>query len=465
MFFIEGVHPVNLHAPVHNRSLKSIWEWTSHDSKFRNAHLCTLERLDDESTYSCHWSVNLQKNFDIEADGNLIIKPLFENAGIFIFKQVSTHEISLAMFEVYAFRFIPFIWNPVKLGSDVTRVCTISRVEDFMTVYWTHNGKATDGTEFRYKNTHFLILKNVEEKSQGKYTCVLKIDETTEFGVFNNITIESSEKQLDYTLYREKSAESKVQLLCRLPNSYSNASWSWKSVDSPESDLQLLASTGPNYSENVFHASHRNRFLSPGIIHSSHRFTMEIWHVNFEDAGIYVCNVDSHTYLRIKLITVEVSVSVGNMAGRTAAQLKCMLSGVSEAVRLTWMKEDGHTMVLVKDKNLTSDADRILSLVIPNISKVLQKWACVVFKENIPTAFFPLKLKESESNPNVSTHIMIAIGVVLCVIFIGIAISFFIKKKIDSNLDSDVCVENIYENVGWKEEMPLERLNSTKLPG
>ncbi|XP_041100320.1 uncharacterized protein LOC121312695 [Polyodon spathula] len=470
VYFIDEVKGVNLTVPKESGGTRWVWEWTPHHGRSGRVQIAQVKLGDAD--YSWNWTSEINcSHFEAGAHGNMFIKPVFENAGLFTFRQIKPNGKVLAKFEVYAFKFFPFFWDPVKVGTDVTRVCTISRVKESMKVQWKHNEEPTRATQFNFNTTTtFLMIQNVQELSAGQYSCSLQTNQTVLYSVYNTIRLETAAQPTHYTLYRESANQSKVQLYCNMRTSYSTVEWSWKSQGS-DSAARRIASATRNQPAEISPSTHFTGRVARMDGVSRQSFALHIAPVTFQDAGIFFCDADSREYMSITLITLEVSVEPsGGLTVGEEVSLTCTVSEVYESFRLAWLKDYGRTMLISKQETLTpSGTVRSLTLVIPSVQTHHRKWACAVFQGNIPRAFLPLRLEAKERHISVGF-----LGSVVCAglfFLISVAALVFLMRrkctraqtclrkeqtsistaeKNNGNKTSDLHiydnVENIYEN-------------------
>ncbi|KAK1174173.1 hypothetical protein AOXY_G1627 [Acipenser oxyrinchus oxyrinchus] len=473
VYFIEEVKGVNLTVPKEIGGTGWVWEWTPHHGRSERVRIAQVKLGDsDHSVYSWNWTSEINcGHFEAGAQGNMFIKPVFENAGLFTFRQIKPNNKVLAKFEVYAFKFFRFLWDPVKVGTDVTRVCTISRVKESMKVQWKHNEEPSSATQFNFNTTTtFLMIQNVQEHSAGQYSCSLQINQTVLYSVHNTIRLETPAQSAHYTLYRDTANQSKLQLYCSTQTSHNTVEWSWKAQGS-NSAARRIASANRNQPAEISPSTHFRRRVRPMERVSGQSLALHIAPLTFQDAGLFFCDADSREYMSVRLITLQASVEPsGGLSVGEEARLTCTVSEVYETFQLAWLKDYSRTMLISKQETLTpSGAVRSLTLVIPSIQTHHQKWACAVFQGNIPRAFLTLRLEAKERHISVGF-----LGLIVCIgsfLLISVAaLVFLMQRKCTqaqtclgkeqthintaershrnktSDLDIYDNVENIYEN-------------------
>ena len=96
-YFLHGQSQwVTLQAPAGIKGTEFIWEWTSHDGRYRNAEIVTMK-----SDGSHLWNLNVTQ-ISKERKHGLSLKPELEIAGVFTFIQTKPEKVNLAQFEVFA---------------------------------------------------------------------------------------------------------------------------------------------------------------------------------------------------------------------------------------------------------------------------------------------------------------------------------------------------------------------------
>ncbi|XP_058890037.1 uncharacterized protein LOC117426425 isoform X3 [Acipenser ruthenus] len=321
---IDEVTSVTLPVPVGISGTEFVWEWTPHDGRFKKVQLVTAKRSKSSPGAQYSWTKTSEHNiyytnFDDGRNGTLIIKSKFENAGHYTFKQIQPNSTVLAMFEVFAFKSVPFRWDSVPPGVDVTRVCTISRLPESSRLQWKLNGSLSAATKCHYNNTAVIIIQNVDEHSTGNYSCDLLKKETYLYGFYNRLTLKTF------------------------------------SVE------------------------------PPGVL------------------------------------------AIGD-----EATLTCTVSGFRERIRLVWLRDDDGTVVTVKEETLSASAsNRSLALFIPRVGTEQLKWACVVFQESLPSAYFPIEInaKEEFTDPGFVIGVSIGCVAVLFVLCFIAALVFYCNRK------------------------------------
>ncbi|KAK1165927.1 hypothetical protein AOXY_G12422 [Acipenser oxyrinchus oxyrinchus] len=424
---IDEVTPVTLPVPVGISGTEFVWEWTPHDGRFKKVQLVTAKRSKSYPGAQYSWTRTSEhniyyRNFDDGGNGTLIIKSKFENAGHYTFKQIQPNSTVLVMFEVFAFKSVPFLWDSVPPGVDATRACTISRLPESSRLHWKHNGSLSAATKCHYNNTAVIIFQNVDEHSTGNYSCELLKKETYLHGFYNTLTLKTSTFYSRYTLYRDGANRSEVQLICRSANRRDTAEWTWHSQSS--SQPIHITSAIRNGPVGIFVKGVGQHIRSPVTVYDGHYFPLYISPVVFQDAGIYTCYTDNYVSVNITLITVQVSVEPpGVLAIGDEATLTCTVSGVRERIRLVWLRDADGTVVTVKEETLpASDSGRSLALFIPRVSTEQLKWACVVFQESLPRAYFPIEINAEEMQTAFGDPVLVIVACV-CLVLLKIFIT------------------------------------------
>lgn len=106
VYFIDEVKGVNLTVPKEIGGTGWAWEWTPHHGRSERVRIAQVKLGDsDYSVYSWNWTSEINcGHFEAGAQGDIFIKPVFENAGLFTFRQIKPNKKVLAKFEVYAFK-------------------------------------------------------------------------------------------------------------------------------------------------------------------------------------------------------------------------------------------------------------------------------------------------------------------------------------------------------------------------
>ncbi|XP_041118916.1 uncharacterized protein LOC121322731 [Polyodon spathula] len=305
---IDMVTPVTLPVPMEINGTEFVWEWTPHDGRFTKVPLVTVKHPKSYPGAQYSWTRTSKhsiyySNFDDGENGTLIIKSKFENAGYYTFKQIQPNSTVLAMFEVFAFKSVPFRWDSVTPGDDVTRACTISRLPESSRLQWKHKGSLSAAIKCHYNNTAVIIIQNVNELSTGNYSCELLKKETYLHGFYNTLTLTTSTLTSQYTLYRESANRSEVQLIYRSANRGNTALW----IRSSEASSQLIriASAVRSGPVGILVEGVGQRIRSLVTVYDGYHFPLHISPVVFQDAGIYTCYTDTHVSVSIALITVQ----------------------------------------------------------------------------------------------------------------------------------------------------------------
>ncbi|XP_058890040.1 uncharacterized protein LOC117426278 isoform X2 [Acipenser ruthenus] len=334
---IDELTSVTLPVPVGISGTEFVWEWTPHDGRFKKVQLVTAKRSKSSPGAQYSWTKTSEHNiyytnFDDGGNGILIIKSKFENAGHYTFKQIQPNSNVLAMFEVFAFKSVPFRWDSVPPGVDVTRVCTISRLPESSRLQWKLNRSLSAATKCHYNNTAVIIIQNVDEHSTGNYSCDLLKKETYLRGFYNRLTLKTF------------------------------------SVE------------------------------PPGVL------------------------------------------AIGD-----EATLTCTVSGVHERIRLVWLRDDDGTVVTVKEETLSASAsNRSLALFISRIGTEQLKWACVVFQESLPSAYFPIEINAEEMQTAFGDPVLVIVSCVCLVclkIFIIDLVICLLMKYLPGPVQINPCVD------------------------
>ncbi|XP_061090117.1 uncharacterized protein LOC133123654 [Conger conger] len=227
-YFISGDYQeVSLQAPAEPKGTEFIWEWTSHDGRYRNARIITMQ---SNGKYS--WNL---KRAHISKQGkyDLSLEPELENAGVFTFFQTKPEKVNLVQFEVFA------VVKPLRSlraheGSDVTMSCEVSHLPDSATLAWERDREPTANTTLIYNNTAHIIIHSVDQHSEGTYNCTLRRNGALIFSVPNELKVTKGTFETKHTLYRGSLNSSEAVLICHYQGSYTEASWFWESASCAE---------------------------------------------------------------------------------------------------------------------------------------------------------------------------------------------------------------------------------------
>ncbi|XP_032868269.1 uncharacterized protein LOC116966232 [Amblyraja radiata] len=166
-----------------------------------------------------------------------------------------------------------------------------------------------------------------------------------------------------YTLYRSSTGHSELHLVCSgsYGRGYSRAQWAW--TPRPLQQLKVIASADRSQPiiTNVNGTNFVNRLVTSGKLFDGKDFNVRIVPVVFQDAGVYVCYLESNPFISIDLITVKVTAEPSDAVTEgDNVTLTCYVSRVIGSMRLVWINGDGKR---VGEKALTEE-EKSPSLVI-----------------------------------------------------------------------------------------------------
>ncbi|XP_032868267.1 uncharacterized protein LOC116966231 [Amblyraja radiata] len=162
----------------------------------------------------------------------------------------------------------------------------------------------------------------------------------------------------------------------------------------PEMKLKVIASAERSQPIiiNVKGTNFVNRLVTSGKLYDGKDFNVRIVPVVFQDAGVYVCFLESTPFPTIYLITVKVTAEPSDAVTEgDNVTLTCSVSHVIGSMRLVWINGDGKR---VGEKTLTVE-EKSLSLVIQKAERGRGNWRCVLFDQDLPRLFVPYYQKDS----------------------------------------------------------------------
>ncbi|XP_061091243.1 uncharacterized protein LOC133124244 isoform X3 [Conger conger] len=427
-YFIYGEDQgVSLQAPTEPKGKEFIWEWTSHDGRYTNARIITMQ-----SNEKCSWNLN-GAHISKQGKYDLSLKPEVENAGVFTFIQTKPEKVHLAQIEVFAIEVKPSHWHTEREGSDVTMSCELSHLPDSATLAWERDREPTANTTLIYNNTAHIIIHSVDQHTTY---------------------------DIRHTLYRGSLNSSEAVLISHSLSSYTKASWSWVPVS--ETQAIHVASAVKNENASISTKMDKERFSSD--VYDGSKFPLKISPVKFGDSGSYTCFYDNTRMATINLVTIQVSAEPpGGLSRNQSVVLNCEISQVIGTVTLAWLRMKGGRGELVKQEVLTKRPPKtMLSLTLPSLTEDQLHWACVVFTGSVLRAQVPLHLtlpktpitdpEKSEEDDGRRLVIILACSAAVCVglllLLCGGLLSRRLKRAtaVGGNGDSSAA-DNVYSNV------------------
>ncbi|KAJ8396345.1 hypothetical protein AAFF_G00019220 [Aldrovandia affinis] len=411
-YFIDGQKDkVTLEAPTVTNGTEFIWEWTLHDGRHKKAPIITIKS-------NGHQTRNSRIKYDI------LLEPEFKHAGVYSFVQTKPVNVNLAQVEVFGVKVLPFTWDPVREGSDVSRSCEVSRLPESATLEWERDGDPTTNTTLLCNSTAYIVIHS-SDYTQGKYNCTLRWNGQRIFSIYNTLKVIQGTYETSHTLYRGSFNGSEVVLVSRSSFVfYSRATWDWEPVletrevlvTSAEKDKPALVSMERDterFSSNVFNGNY---------------FLLRISPVQFGDSGRYACHFDRTLMALITLVTIQVSAEFpADRTRNQSAVLNCEISQVIDSVTLAWLRMEGDRGVLVKQEVLEPLDKRTLSLTLPSLHRDQLHWTCVVFTKSMLRAQAPLHLTLPPAPTQTGLlEISLACAVAVCV---GLLLGVFLLYR------------------------------------
>ncbi|XP_055495996.1 uncharacterized protein LOC129699882 [Leucoraja erinacea] len=223
-----------------------------------------------------------------------------------------------------------------------------------------------------------------------------------------------------YTLYRSSTDHSELHLVCSGSNGdgYSRAQWAWTPHHHQQHKVIASAERSQPIIINVNGTNFRNRLVTSGKLFDGKDFSVRIVPVVFQDAGVYICFLESNIFPTIDLITVKVTAEPSDAVteGDTVT-LTCSVSNVTGSMRLVWINGDGKR---VGEKTLTVE-EKSLSLVIQKAERGRGNWRCVLFDQDLPWLFVPYQ--KPSGSLDISSFTDIRIITVLGYLVIKLAVA------------------------------------------
>ncbi|XP_047671302.1 uncharacterized protein LOC113641054 isoform X2 [Tachysurus fulvidraco] len=273
----------------------------------------------------------------------------------------------------------------VQLGTDVTLSCEVSDLLQSSTVQWQREDAPVPNTTLVYNNTAYIILHNVDHRSNGNYYCTGSHQGKKQ--IYENRTLEVTQyaEQKKYILYRESSNSSNLTLNCKSKKTYSRIKWTRKL----NQNIEVMITAEKSQKQEVYGAIIPEKPSS--TFYNGNDFIFQISPVKFNSSGTYKCIVnDNTTYSSLTLHTLrEPAVMIRNQS----VVLSCELSDVTEQVTLSWLKMEKNGARLIKRKVLTpKDPERRVSVTLNSVWEDLLLYQCVVFNESTLRAVAPVTL-------------------------------------------------------------------------
>ncbi|XP_020383291.1 uncharacterized protein LOC109927710 [Rhincodon typus] len=399
-----------------------LWEWTPHHQQLTTKTLVRMKAKGLEWKTEQVYQVmqNSKTKFHLRNHSlDLTIENVLEAAGLFTCRQTEPEERILKQYEIFAIKVDRDPRYPF-LGSDVSLSCTISRLADTVTLQLksrapSQQNRMNNTNQIQLNNTVYLILKDSQVDDAEQYACEIQDNGRTVHSVPIELTFSTSDFGRRYTSYWPIFENNSLNLNCRCKSKYNESMWILEIYNHIRINI---ISTDNKDKGNASISKIQNRVILKQFDGMS--FPLQIFPVQFEDAGTYTCTMDTMEAVKIKLITSQVTVvpscplTVGDNV-----ELKCSVSHVCNATRLAWMDNDRKVLVKEKHFNLSGEANNSLSLLIPKIGQHNRSWTCLVFNGTMLKFHITHKLAINEKNQFVFlNYILIFATLVLLPCFI-----------------------------------------------
>ncbi|XP_046701947.1 uncharacterized protein LOC124383388 isoform X2 [Silurus meridionalis] len=273
-------------------------------------------------------------------------------------------------------------------GADVTLSCKVSDIPERSIVQWERNEVPILDSTLFYNRTAYIILHNVDQRSQGEYHCILKSQGKKEIYKTQTLVVSEYAQSKKYILYRECSNSSSLFLICKSKTSYHRVAWI--RVLNKTKEVMIAAEKEKNLTvhEAIVPGEHSSKF------YNGNDFVFHISPVKFNYSGAYRCLVDNkNTYSSIMLHTVRVFAEPDVLIRNQSVLLTCEVSDITENVILAWLRMEGNMAMLIKQGVLTrKDKKREVSVSLNRVYEDQLFYQCAVFSENKLRALAPIKL-------------------------------------------------------------------------
>ncbi|XP_051871064.1 uncharacterized protein LOC127569974 [Pristis pectinata] len=392
------------------------------------------------SWWTPHWEENFRYNvffhYMVNEYGTIQLRieyPTFQFAGSVILAQTQPSYKILKEYRIFGIKVEVSPRQPAG-GSDVTLSCTISRLPDTVSLQWERkvssqqNRRDTD--QIRLNNTVYLMVRHVTVEDGKLYVCQVRENGDIVRTIEADFTVEPNLYRQSYTLYRSATNGSELHLICySRATDYDLATWTWDS-HLHQSPREAIAKAWKFQTMNVTGSHFVNR-LEPTVTHfNSRNFSMRIFPLVFEDAGVYLCTLDTSAFVTVTLITVKVTAEpAAAVTEGDTVTLTCSVSDVTEPMRLVWINGDGET---VGEKSLNGE-EKSLSLMIDKADRGKGNWTCGLFCQNRLQLSVPYNVEFRDTLLSNNTNVVI-IGslVLLLIIILGVVLCLKKCKSKDS---------------------------------
>ncbi|XP_048399729.1 uncharacterized protein LOC125458483 [Stegostoma tigrinum] len=359
-----------------------LWEWTPHLQQLTTKTLVRMQvkGLEWETEQDYRVMQNSKPKFHLRNNSlDLTIENVLEAAGLFTCRQMEPEERILKQYEIFAIKVDRDPHYPF-LGSDVSLSCTISRLADTVTLQLksrapSQQNRMNNTNQIQLNNTVYLILKDSQVDDAEQYACEIQDNGRIVLSVPIELTFSTSDFGRQYTSYWPIFENNSLNLNCRCKLKYNVSMWILEIYN--QIRIKII-STDNKDKGNASTSKIQNRVILRHFDGMS--FPLQIFPLQFEDAGTYTCTMDTMEAVKIKLITSQVkAVPSCPLTVGDNVELKCSVSHVCNATRLAWMDNDRKVLVKEKHFNLSGEANSSLSLLIPKIGQHNRSWTCLVF--------------------------------------------------------------------------------------
>ncbi|GCC21925.1 hypothetical protein chiPu_0000308 [Chiloscyllium punctatum] len=427
IYFSEGTKGIVLNGSDIPALGTILWEWTPHHQQLATRTLVRLKAkgLGWKAEQFHQDMQNNETKFHLRNDSlDLSIENVLEAAGLFTCRQTEPEEKILKQYEIFAITVERDPRYPFQ-GSDVSLSCTISRLDDAITLQLksgalSQQNRTNSSDPIRLNNTVYLILQDSQVDNDKQYSCEIQDNGRTVHSVPIELTFSPSDFGRQYTSYWPILDNNSLNLNCRCKLQYNLSMWTLEIYN--QRRIKVTSSKGKR---NASISKIQNRVVQQHFNGMS--FPLQVFPVQFEDAGTYTCTMDTLEAVKIKLITIQVTVVPScPLTEGDNVELQCSVSHVWSATRLAWM--DNGRKVLVKEKrfNFSSEVNNSLSLFIPKIGQQNRSWTCLVFNGTMLKFHIMHKLAVNEKNQFAYlNYIIIFATLVLLPCFIAAIMRYF----------------------------------------
>ncbi|XP_072120625.1 uncharacterized protein [Mobula birostris] len=405
-----------------------VWEWRPHRDNLSSKTLVKVKAEVDG--WTAEWFREDPKTdvfpfHRINDSHHLTIKNVaFEAAGMFTFKQMEPEGKILKQYEI----FITEVKRDPRyqyLGSDVTLSCIISRLPDTVSLQWTEKNSSQNRInnmdQIHLNNTVYLMVRDVKKQDKEQYACEVQEYGRTVLTVDIELHIVLSNYGKEYTNFWPIFGNNPLYLNCKGENR-NQSTWYWKKYNH-EKRRRVMSSDVKGRRETTLTPELWNRIKLQEFDGTS--FPLQISPAEFEDAGTYICTMETVEFVKVELITTKMTaIPPHRLAEGDDVTLTCSISHTREATRLIWMETGRKSFVKEKTLNPREEGNISLSVFIQKVGPHNRKWTCLVFNRKVPRIFITIQLEVNEKT-EVAYLKLILIPVVLALLcFIAVMITY-----------------------------------------